>query len=55
MGAIFSGSEAGQRQYNRWKARLRNARHGRGLTGASLEHAVMALAHAHPEYIVVGA
>ena len=53
MGAIFAGSEAGQRQYNRWKARSRNVQ-GRGLVGAALEHAILGLARAHPEYVVVG-
>lgn len=54
LGAIFAEGKAGQRQYDRWKARLRNARGARGLTGQALEQVVMALARSHPEYVVMG-
>jgi hypothetical protein len=56
MGTFFgSGTKEANRAYTRWKARMRNADGGRGLTGAALEQAIRALAGSHPEYVVMGA
>ena len=51
-GTIFGHDD---RQYRKWTGfRRAAATESHGLRGAALEQAVMALARAHPEYVVVG-